>query len=462
MAARIPVPFQRRAPSAPSALALALALPLAVALVLACAASAQAQAPATSRAGDLELAKSAYVLKSPAFSPEARRRAVAFIDRSARRAAAMSPTAFLLSMLTIPALADNGHDVLNDSDGAWFPADRLPVRMIWFPDGWVVARAAPEFADLLGARVSAIDGLPSAEVFRRVRRYWGGPDSSRRWNLEWFIENGGILHALGIAPRADRLRLAVRLTDGTRTTRELRFVPVKDVPPGRGPIRLWSAQLWTAEAEAGWQAGSGATQPLYLEDADAPLRAVPLPELDALYVEFRTHIDDPPGSVARFTQAVDRELESLQPRNLILDLRFDTGGDTELTRDWQRTIPARIPGRIFVLLGRYTFSAGIVAVAAFKHDGGAKVTLVGEPPGDRLVWWSEGSNVCLPYSHYCPHLTTGQWNLVSGCDGNPGCYGDKYDVVVGTLAPDLAAPLTASDWLSGRDPGMEAIRESLP
>ena len=110
------------------------------------------------RRGDLEIARAAYVDRSRAFSAAKRLRASRFIDRVEQRADSMSAEEFLLTILLIPAFADNGHDVLNDNDddGAWYPQARLPLRMIWFPEGWVVARAAPEVSDLLGAKVGVI------------------------------------------------------------------------------------------------------------------------------------------------------------------------------------------------------------------------------------------------------------------------------------------------------------------
>jgi hypothetical protein len=414
-----------------------------------------------SRESDLTLAETRYVMRSPAFSAEARRKALDFIVQQKPRVASMTAEEFMLCVLAIPAFADNGHDVLNDSDLSWSPSARLPLRMIWFPDGWVVARAAPEFAPLLGARVRTIEGLGSDEIFRRVRRLQGGPDSSRRWNLEWVIEDAGMLHALHIAKRADGLRLALRLPGGARTERTVRFVPTREVPPGEEPVRLWSPELWPAEVEKGWKAGVGVPQPLYLLEGNEAYRLAPLPELDTLYVEFRSHLDRPAGTLAAFMRTVDQAIDTARPRNLIVDLRFDTGGNIDLTRAWQRTVVSRIRGEIFVLIGRYTFSAGIVAAAAFKHDAAGRAVVVGEEPGDRLIWWSEGENVCLPYSQYCLHLTTGLWNLESGCAGQPGCYGDHYDASVRTLRPDVSAPLGAADWLAGRDPGMEAIVRRL-
>ena len=188
---------------------------------------------------------------------------------------------------------------------------------------------------------------------------------------------------------------------------------------------------------------------------------VRVPELNALFLQMRVHFDMDGETVADFRRRVDEEIDAYHPRNLIVDLRFDTGGDTDLTRDWQRTLPTRVPGRLYVLVSGHTFSAGIVAAAAFRHDAHARVRIVGEAVGDRLRWWSEGDNVCMPNSHYCLHLTTGLWDLVRGCAEHPACYGDKYDAQVADLVPDLDAPITAGSWLSGRDPGMEAIEHEL-
>jgi hypothetical protein len=142
----------------------------------------------------------------------------------------------------------------------------------------------------------------------------------------------------------------------------------------------------------------------------------------------------------------------------VLDLRFDIGGDIDQTRDLARALAANVRERIYVITSRYTFSAGIVMAAAMKHDGGNRVTIVGEKVGDDLRWWSEGENACFPNSHYCLHVTTGLWSLVKGCAQNPDCYGDRLDSRVDSLDPQLHAPMTAEMWLSGRDAAMEVIK----
>jgi hypothetical protein len=413
------------------------------------------------RAADLEYAKANYVLQSGAFSAQAREQAVRYINSITATADAMTREQYLLSVLRIVALADNGHDAVNQEEGAWYPDARLPVRMLWFPEGWVVARADPAHIDLLGARVLSIDGHTSPQVFQRLRDLNGGLDHYRRWNLEYFVENAGILHALGIARYPDRLELRLRLPRGRQVRRTLLFIPKSTMPTPQIIERLWSPAPWPGERDKGWGAVDPRPTPLYLQQGERLFRVAYLAELDALYLQMRVHFDMDGETVAGFISEVDQQLAAQHPRHLIVDLRFDTGGDIDTTREWQRTLPTRIPGRIYVLVGPYTFSAGIVAAAAFKHDAPARVRIVGDEVGDRLHWWSEGENVCLPNSHYCPHLTTGFWDLVHGCAGNPACYGDRLDARVSSLTPDLSAPLTIDSWLAGRDPGMEAIEHEM-
>jgi hypothetical protein len=416
---------------------------------------------AGSRAADLESAKSEYVMQSGAFTAPAREGALRFIAETQSRADSLTPEQFLLSVLSIAAFADNGHDTENDHGAAWWPAGRLPLRMIWFPDGWVITRARSDYGDLLGARVISIDGHSSARMFDGLRQYWGGPDVSRRWNLEFLIENEGLLHAAELASRPDQLQFAVVTRLGSQVQRTVRFVPHAAAPAGQLVPRLWSPEPWPNERELGWSTFAAKSTPLYLEDGAHLFRVVPLPKSDALFMQMRVHFDRGGETVADFRDAVDRAVASTSPRNLVVDLRFDTGGNIDLTREWQRSLVHRIPGEIYVLVGPYTFSAGIVAAAAFKHDAGARTHVVGEDVGDRLRFWSEGREACMPASGYCLHVTTGLWDLVNGCASQPGCYGDAYDARVANLDPEIKAPLTLTDYRAGRDPAMIAVLRDI-
>ena len=127
-----------------------------------------------------------------------------------------------------------------------------------------------------------------------------------------------------------------------------------------------------------------------------------------------------------------------------------------------KAIAEKVPGRIYLLVGNYTFSAGIASAAALAHDGGKKVTIVGTEIADRMYWWSEHHDqVCLPASKVCFGINSGYWDLVHGCKDNSKCYGDQFDLNIPSLEPTLQAPLLSRDWLANQDPAMEAIKKDF-
>ena len=432
-------------------------------MAIAWAAALGAADVSTQRLADLDLVQREYVDKAPAFSPSAREQARALIVDLRSRALEMTEAEFTLALARIAGLADNGHDTMHLGEDGWRPKLRLPVRMIWFPDALVIARAAPEAADLLGASVMTLDGLTPDELLKRLRPLQGGIDGFRRWQTNWIFHNPEALHAIGVARQPDRLQFRLKLVDGRTVTRTIVAHPNEQVPPGQVPARYWIPAPWEGEREMGWRAAVDASRaPLYLQEPDAWFRMTDLPDPGALYVQFRSNFDEGEAKIAPFVAAVAERLKSSPPKNLILDLRFDTGGDNTQNRDLMRQIARSVPGRIYVLVSNYTFSAGIASAAALKHDGGNKVTIVGSPVGDRTHWWSEHHEpVCLPASKVCFPINTGYWNLVDGCRGNPRCYGDQFDLGVPTLEPALRAPLTSRDWLGNRDPGMTTIAADL-
>jgi hypothetical protein len=413
------------------------------------------------RIADLEIAKTDYVLKSKAFAPQSRAKALALINTLERHAGVLSDAQFLLGLMEVAACAQNAHDSLDIGEGAWMPATRLPLRLIWFPDGIVVARAAPAQSDLLGARILRVEGLSTSQLLAHLRPLSGGTDAYRKWDLMWVVENGGMLHALGIARDPDRLRLDFLLADGREVSRSIAFVPKSQLPAGASPARYWSPEPIASEKMLGWRTALGsAAPPLYLAEPDMLFRAQALPELQALYVQFRSNWDEDGQYIKPFAQSLLAQIENAGPRNVVLDLRFDVGGDIDLTETLMRAIAGRTPGRVFLLIGRYTFSAGIAAAAIVKHDD-RHVTVIGEETGDNLRWWSEIDVTCLPRTHLCLRGTHGLWDLVKGCKSEAACFGDRYNAVVGSLKPDVFAPLTAEAWLQGRDPGMEAVEADL-
>ena len=199
------------------------------------------------------------------------------------------------------------------------------------------------------------------------------------------------------------------------------------------------------------------------------------PEHGAIVVQLRSNMDQPGHPIGAFLAEVERQRSALGRKTVILDLRRNGGGDLTLTNAFLSAWPRSAgPGaRFIVMIGPQTFSAGIAGAAYLKQAGGRQVTLVGAEAGDGLVFFAEGRNVRLPAIGLTVRPATERDDLKDGCRHASDCHAalaqpggptatpadraatiTRMPVAVASLAPDVAAPTTIDDFLSGHDSGM--------
>lgn len=407
---------------------------------------------------DLEYLRSNYLLTDGAFDDAKRARATRIIDRYERSPTPWTPMRLFAAAFEISAASDNGHSHAGWEQSPYRPTTRLPLKLAVFGRKLMIIRALPEYAGLAGGEIIGIDRHPIENVYRRLAPFMVSAPGSLAMRLPMLAEPGGVLHAAGIATDADRLFLRVRLPDGTVVSRTVSMVAAREA---QAPL-LPGTLITPAQANGGqWVSALklDAALPLYLQDGAEPFRMVHVSAGDTLYVQLKSQFDVGPYRFADFIANLRKELESGPPTNLIVDLRFDIGGDSSTSFGTFRDLARLVPGSVYVITGPQTASAGMVTAAIFKKYAGHHAVLIGDGVGDHLRFWSEIVPKCMPNSRFCVIANTGLWDLAKGCAGEPGCFGEngEYRVVVGNLEPQLRAPLTAAAYLAGRDPAMEVI-----
>jgi len=369
---------------------------------------------------------------------------------------------FELELARIVALADNGHT-------ASFPGprsrryNRVGIRLVPFGEDFFVMRAAGSHADLLGARLDAIDSRPMTQLRETARSLAGGLPSWRDRNAGYLFESPEQLHALGLSEASDAATYRLSLPDGSVVERRLIADPPDPARPRANADRWLYPDRMDSEPD-GWRALiTPAQAPWALREPDLPFRLRDAPEVQALVIELRQNNDAEKKPISRFLSDATARLESLRPRNLVLDMRMNGGGDLNTTRDFVQKLPSLVPGRLFVLTSPWTFSAAISTVGYLKQAAPERVTIVGEPVGDRLNMFSEGSIVTLPHSGAVLLYATERHDYVTGCRDYSDCHRwvVKHPIAVPSLAPDIGAPWTLGAYRAGRDPGMEAIAAAL-
>lgn len=425
--------------------------------------SATAQTPLPNSAPSSEARASArddlialrdFLGRDRSYSAEHRAQAEILIDTLERRVDEIGPVEMALAAARIAALADNGHTIVVNGIGG--PTlDRLPYRLALM-QGRLYILDPGDDAVLMGAEVLAVDGVPVDQIRQAFYAYRGGIEAWRDAGVAAFVETPEAMAADGVVTRDDPLDLTVRTHAGELIRRR---VSVRQAEAGlffeTGPLQS------TGRSPT---APNGAPQPLYLRDPDIPFFTSYAPDAEALYVALRATRDQARMSITEFLATTRSEIETNRPRNIILDLRFNFGGDLNTARSFAKALPSLLPadGRVFVITSGTTFSAAISTLGYLKEAGGDRVVIVGEPVGDRLEFWAEGDTVDLPYSGAMLLYATERHNYHTGCPEDD-CHGSirRNPIRVPSLQPDLPAPMTVDHFMGGRDPAMEAITAHL-
>lgn len=397
------------------------------------------------------------------FTPDTLAKAKTLYSGLSEEAAGLSDAQFDLAVARIVAVADNAHSRVREYGRA--PRyNRLPIRGHWFADGYYIIRAYQGFEHLLGRKVTAIEGRNFDDAAAEIRQYIAGKEGVFRKYSPYLLESPSLMHAADLAKSPNALTLSLEDFNGrTETiTLTLPFPPAGD-HIARSHVLL-SPKVYSI-SQSNWSSLplDAAEIPLYLTAPLKQLQMAEIAEMDAFYVQFWTNNDTGDISISDFCRDALRSYRASSAKILIIDHRFNGGGNFGKTascfKDFAKAAKAR--GRLYVIAGGATFSAGVYSVAILKQYGGDNTILVGEDVGGRLESWGESNLLRLPNSNVEINFSTGFHNLKDGCTDWQVCHWSAmfHSLRINSLAPDLPAPLRFRDYIDGRDVALSAIQQ---
>ena len=142
------------------------------------------------------------------------------------------------------------------------------------------------------------------------------------------------------------------------------------------------------------------------------------------------------------------------------------GGDLGLAADFALALPslAKPDGRVYVITGSATFSAGIYTSFYPESADAERTIIVGELVGDRARIWSEtGAPFRLPDSGYQLGYALKMHDPGAGCHDRDKChlargsFPARWNIAVGSFEPEWPVPTSFADFEAGRDRPMERI-----
>jgi len=325
----------------------------------------------------------------------------------------------LVGLMQLTAMVGDGHTRVNLQPGM---LHTFPIGVVDVEGVPRVVRGAGPAANLVGGRLTRIDGMPLAEAIARIRTVIPQAESEiliAARTPQWFSV-AEALHGLGIIKSPDAARYTAVLDDGTEVSADLRWLD----PASKPDWRLAAAK-----------------QPLSRQRMGEKFWFEWLPESGTVYVNFRSYEN---------LRAKSRELwtfvDGHPVRKIAFDLRQNGGGDYTVGRRYLVDELARRPKvRGYVITSANTFSAALKTAIDFDEVAGA--TLVGETIGEKANSYSENDEMVLPQSKLELSYSTRYYEFKRGVD---------------LIRPDKEILPTWADWVAGRDPVLEWIIEQEP
>jgi hypothetical protein len=390
------------------------------------------------------------------FSLLARERFHAALEQLSAHADTLDTIAFDLGLAHAVAQSGNAHTAVDAN--LWREIlERVPVSFAWFPDGLRIVRVTAGHEDLLGTRVTSLDGEDPQAWLPRIAQYVPGIAQHVRAVSPLFLEAPAALHVMQDRAPADRMDLTV-MQDGAAP----REVMLEALPAHPEPERLPNGGVARnvvppSDARATRGVLARDALPPSLRDSDR-LSHHEILAPGVLYLHL--------WRVSRaFGPEVDGEIRAAIASGphpwgrIVLDLRYNGGGEYPAVYWALRALVDSLApdGHIAILTNDATFSGAIIVTALVKHFAGARAVVVGEPAGDRLQFWAEGDDMVLPNSKIHVHTATGYHDWANGCR-ELRCYWPNfwYSVAVGSIAPDVVVPWDFADYRRGVDPVVAA------
>jgi hypothetical protein len=344
----------------------------------------------------------------------------------------------IVELQKLAALIRDGHSNVGPWRDSVIGFQSLPVAFYWFQEGIIVRAADSAHADLIGARVIEIGGQPIDSAIARVRPLISHDNEMGvRAFTPLFLAMPEILHAIGAAADMGRIPLVVE-KDGRRRAITL-------APAGRFPMLTGEAdRSWVRRP--GWiDARDGQPGTLWLSDPTNYYWCRHLGGERALYCQINTIQQKPTDSLRVFMARAIATADSARAEKFVLDLRLNGGGNGGFNKlILLPLIKSRydVPGRLYVLTGRRTWSAAQMLVTELQKYTTA--IFVGEPTASRGNHYGDSFRIVLPNSRVTFRVSTLWHQYLDSRDKRP------------MIQPGISVPLSFVEYAAGRDPVLSA------
>ncbi len=402
---------------------------------------------------DIEYFENEFLQKAKTYTDSAKDSCQIILDKLIREIDDLSDQQIKLELSRCVVLADNAHTVLPLGS-----KHKIPLRFYRFSDGLYVVRSDDSNSKYLGSKILKINSIDIDQLETMLYPYISKIGKAKKVvTIDWII-TPNILYHLGIVPDQDSLTITL-LKDGKIEEIELGAIEAKNDMPW---YKNWANLYPDQNPKANWKfiKSNKNKLPLYLKNADQGVFYTFDENEKLAYFHINSFWNDCPNFKEQVNE-FNKKLKIKKDFNVVIDLRFHTGGDYTYSNKLATEPPKIINDdrKIFLITSNMTYSAAIVTAARVKYYAKEKIVIVGEEVGDRLKFWAESKACVLPNSGtriYNP-MKEHDWK-----DNKRGLFRTHFaNFLYGVAAMDLNLDedikMSFADYQNNHDPIMEWI-----
>jgi tetratricopeptide (TPR) repeat protein len=375
----------------------------------------------------------------------------ATIETIVDRIPLLSDHQVILELARLLRTLNDGHARIRPPDDRTDLQRALPLSLFLFEEGLFVIATTPDHEDLLGAQLLQIGSHDIDHVLDAFDPLVTRDNDNAQWFKaglpDWLIE-ASTLHALGLIDDPDQVPLTVRTLTGETHTITLAPDPAWPACKIRGELPFPTGWLTLHESLE-------SPVPHYLRNSDLPFWFDYVRDEHLVYVQFNSVRDTATETIDAFGKRLYTFVDANPVDRLVLDMRWNGGGNTLQEWPFLRQIIANQKtnqrGSLFVIIGRNTFSAAQNGINFL--DTHSNATFVGEPTGSSPSFIGETHPFTLPHSKVTMNISDLHW--VGTWPGDTRKW----------IPPTIYIPPTFATFRQNRDPALDAIRglhERLP
>ncbi|WP_089378086.1 S41 family peptidase [Lutibacter flavus] len=348
--------------------------------------------------------------------------------------ASLSDEQIIFKIIKLFGALGSGHNFILPTSPNKGALKKLPVQFYQFNDGLFIVDAEEGFEQWIGYKVDLIESTPVKEALQKTNAVNARDnDMQILWLGPYYLGLPDVLEGLGIIKNANQV--TITLSDKEGKSEKVTMNPVAWQFTGM-PIL---PKLKTGN------------QPLFLSKKEDNYWLKTLPEHNAMYIQFNVVQQKEELTLLDFNLKLRENIKKSNTQNLILDLRFNSGGDGSIFPPMLKTLiefeVINPKGKIFVLISRETFSAAqnlLTEITKFTNP-----ILVGEPSGSKPSFIGEAGWFQLPYSGLMG-IVASQYHQTYKAEDHRNW-----------IAPHIPVSLSSTDYFTGNDEAMNCIMEII-